>query len=295
MLLDEGKSAYKGVHLSNGELGKFLAEADRGNYRGYAFLVEEQDRLSRQGIMATFAVVGRLLEAGIEIHVTEKNLAIRSFEDLDNLAISVPTLVNGSTANEYSKKLSARVSSARSSEREKARETGLAVTAKVPSWLRAEIGKKPVLIPERAATVRRIFELAGLGLGAKRIVRTLEKEGRKPFAVGKYGQEWTPEFVGKTLGNRAVLGEYQPHRLVNGKRVPLGEPILDFTRRWLLRPSSKPPAGRWIRKTATGARPEAIAAAVGKVPTPYFPPSFTTTTIRLRWSTTPVRRESPIS
>jgi hypothetical protein len=76
--------------------------------------------------------------------------------------------------------------------------------------------------------VRRIFELAGLGLGAKRIVRTLEKEGRKPFAVGKYGQEWTPEFVGKTLGNRAVLGEYQPHRLVNGKRVPLGEPILDF-------------------------------------------------------------------
>jgi hypothetical protein len=81
VLVDEGKSAYKGHHLSNGELGKFLAEADKGTYRGYAFLVEEQDRLSRQGIMATFAVVGRLLEAGLEIHVTEKNLAIRSFED----------------------------------------------------------------------------------------------------------------------------------------------------------------------------------------------------------------------
>jgi hypothetical protein len=45
VLLDEGKSAFKGHHLSNGGLGKFLAQADKGSYRGYAFLVEEQDRL----------------------------------------------------------------------------------------------------------------------------------------------------------------------------------------------------------------------------------------------------------
>jgi DNA invertase Pin-like site-specific DNA recombinase len=228
VILDEGKSAYKGEHLSNGNLGKFLAEADKGGYRGYRFLVEEQDRLSRQGILATLTVFKRILDAGMEIHVTEKDLVVRCYEDLDNLAIAIPTVVNGSTANEYTKKLSERVLTARASEREKARETGLAVTAKVPSWLRAEIGKKPVLIPDRAATVRRIFELAGLGLGAKRIVRTLEKEGRKPFSTGKYGQAWTPEFVGKTLGNRAVLGEFQPHKLVNGKRVPVGEPIPDY-------------------------------------------------------------------
>ena len=225
VILDEGKSAYKGEHLSNGNLGRFLAEADKGGYRGYRFLVEEQDRLSRQGILATLTVFKRILDAGMEIHVTEKNLVVRCYEDLDNLAIAIPTVVNGSTANEYTKKLSERVLTARALEREKARATGLAVTAKVPSWLRAEIGKKPVLIPDRAATVRRIFELAGLGLGAKRIVRTLEKEGRKPFARGKYGQAWTLEFVQKTLGNRAVLGEYAPHKLVNGKRVPVGEPI----------------------------------------------------------------------
>jgi DNA invertase Pin-like site-specific DNA recombinase len=223
--VDEGKSAFKGHHLSNGELGKFLTEADKGNYRGYAFLVEEQDRLSRQGIMATFAVIGRLLEAGIEIHVTEKNLAIRSFKDLDNLAISVPTIVNGSAANEYSEKLSARVSSARSSEREKARATGLAITAKAPSWIRAEMGKKAVAIPEHAATVRRIFELAIFGLGCKKIVRKLEEEGRAPFIPG---HAWNPGFIQNVLCSRAVLGEYLPHKLVNGRRVPVGEPIPDY-------------------------------------------------------------------
>jgi DNA invertase Pin-like site-specific DNA recombinase len=166
-LLDEGKSAYHGEHLSVGELGKFLRQAEKGSYRGYAFLVEEQDRLSRQGIRATLDVIGRFLDAGMHLHVTEKSLVIRSEEDLDNLAIVVPTVVNGSSANEYTKKLSERLLSARASEREEARRTGLAITAKVPAWLRAEKGKKAVLIPGHAASVRRIFELAATGLGAK--------------------------------------------------------------------------------------------------------------------------------
>src|SRR6516225_6644612 len=130
ILLDEGRSAYKGEHLSIGELGKFLRAAEKGTFRGYAFLVEEQDRLSRQGT--------------------------------------------------------------RAAEREKARATGLAVTAKVPAWLKAEVGKKPVAIPEHAQTVARIFELAGLRLGAKKITRTLEAEKRRPF--GK-NTEWSPEYV----------------------------------------------------------------------------------------------------
>jgi DNA invertase Pin-like site-specific DNA recombinase len=225
ILLDEGRSAYKGEHLSIGELGKFLRAAEKGTFRGYAFLIEEQDRLSRQGIRATLDVIGRFLDAGLELHVTEKSLVIRREEDLDNLAIVVPTVVNGSRANEYTKKLSERVSSARAAEREKARATGLAVTAKVPAWLKAEVGKKAVAIPEHAKTVARIFELAGLRLGAKRIVRALEEEKRRPF--GK-NTEWSPEYVQKILRSRAVLGEYQPHKLVGKKRVPVGEPISDY-------------------------------------------------------------------
>jgi DNA invertase Pin-like site-specific DNA recombinase len=235
-IFDEGKSAYKGEHLSNGNLGKLLAEAEKGSYRGYAFLVEEQDRLSRQGILATLTIFKRILDAGIEIHVTEKNLIVRCYEDLDNLAIAIPTVVNGSTANEYTKKLSARLLSARAAERAKAREDGLATTARVPAWLKAEVGKKAEVIPEHAATVQLIFRLAALNLGAKRITRSLEEEGRKPFGDNR---AWSPEYVQKILRNRAVLGEYQPHKLVTEKRrygkevktkvrVKVGEPIFDY-------------------------------------------------------------------
>jgi DNA invertase Pin-like site-specific DNA recombinase len=224
-ILDEGKSAYKGEHLSNGNLGRFLAEADKGGYRGYAFLVEEQDRLSRQGILATLTVFKRILDAGIAIHVTEKNLVVRCYQDLDKLPIAIPTIVESSTANEYTKKLSERVLSARASEREKARATGLAVTAKVPAWLKAEVGRKAVAIPEHAKTVARIFELAAVGLGAKRITRTLEEEKRRPFGRNT---EWSPEYVQKILRSRAVLGEYQPHKLAGKRRVPVGEPIPDY-------------------------------------------------------------------
>ena len=225
ILLDEGRSAYKGEHLSVGELGKFLRRAEKGGFRGYAFLIEEQDRLSRQGIRATLDVIGRFLDLGLELHVTEKSLVIRTEEDLDNLAIVVPTVVNGSSANEYTKKLSERVSSARASERERARATGLAVTAKVPAWLKAEKGKKAVVIPEHGKTVARIFELAVFGLGAKRIVRSLEEEKRRPFGKNR---EWSPEYVQKILRSRAVLGEYRPHKLDGKKRVPVGEPIPDY-------------------------------------------------------------------
>jgi hypothetical protein len=112
----------------------------------------------------------------------------------------------------------------------------LAITARVPAWLKAETGKKAEIIKNRAATVQRIFALAGVGLGCKRISRKLNEEGRSTFN-GK--PEWSPEYVQKILCNRAVLGEYQPHKLVTGKRpngkevklkvrVKVGEPISGY-------------------------------------------------------------------
>ena len=129
-------------------------------------------------------------------------------------------------AYQESAKKAERVGSAWRSKKAKAAD-GLAITARVPAWLRAEIGSKPVLIPDRAETVRRIFRLAGVGLGCKRIVRTLEAEGRAPFlsAGGKQGTAWTPEYVRVILSSRSVLGEARFYRLENGQRVPEGEPL----------------------------------------------------------------------
>ena len=173
----------------------------------------------------TFEVLGRLITDGMTAHEINTGQIFRELDDLDSTDKGMVTSVRSILAKEQSRKTSRRVRAARASEREKARTTGLAVTAKVPAWLRAEKGKKTVVIPEHAKTVARIFELAGLGLGAKKIVRNLEGEKRRPFGRNT---EWSPEYVQKILRSRAVLGEYAPHRLVNGRRVPVGEPIADF-------------------------------------------------------------------
>ena len=230
IISDEGQSAYHGHNLSNGNLGKFLDEVDK--FRGYAFVVEEVDRLSRQGVLATFELIGKLLSAGLEVHEINTSKVIKELDDLDSAETGILTAVRGILAKEHSRKLSVRVKAARSNERDQAREDGLAFTSLCPSWCIATPGQKIVLIESRAATVRRIFELAAEGLGCRRIVKTLEAEKREPFSVGSRGSKWAPEFVHRLLNNRSVLGEYQPHKLAqsNGKtvRVLNGEPIEHF-------------------------------------------------------------------
>jgi DNA invertase Pin-like site-specific DNA recombinase len=230
IISDEGQSAYHGHNLSNGNLGKFLDEVDK--FRGYAFVVEEVDRLSRQGVLATFELIGKLLSAGLEVHEINTSKVIKELDDLDSAETGILTAVRGILAKEHSRKLSVRVKAARSNERDQAREDGLAFTSLCPSWCIATPGQKIVLIESRAATVRRIFELAAEGLGCRRIVKTLEAEKREPFSVGSRGSKWAPEFVHRLLNNRSVLGEYQPHKVAqsNGKtvRVLNGEPIEHF-------------------------------------------------------------------
>jgi hypothetical protein len=169
--------------------------------------------------------MGRLLTDGMIVHEINTGQVFRELDDLDSADKGMVASMRGILAKEHSRKIRVRVSAARASERERARETGLAVTARVPAWLKAEVGKKAVAIPEHGKTVQRIFELAGIGLGAKKIVRQLAEEKRKPF--GK-NTAWSPEYVQKILRNRAVLGEYQPHKLAGEKRVPVGEPIPDY-------------------------------------------------------------------
>jgi hypothetical protein len=39
---------------------------------------------------------------------------------------------------------------------------------------------------------------------------------------------WHPSYVAKILNSRAVIGEYQPCKIVNGKRQPVGDPIKNY-------------------------------------------------------------------
>ena len=112
-----------------------------------------------------------------------------------------------------------------------------------------------MLIPERAAAVRRIFQLAAGGYGIQATIKKLIEEGHKPFGErevvvdqdgktvettargkstpkfkagpdGRYGAGvWNRPYISKILRDRRAVGEHQPC----GKgRKPDGEPIKNY-------------------------------------------------------------------
>src|SRR5262249_40247836 len=101
------------------------------------------------------------------------------------------------------------------------------LTAKCPAWLKLSSDRKRYEeIPERVKVVCSIFEDAVSGIGTYTITRRLNSRG-----INSFGRSngWQNSYVSKILTNRAVIGEFQPHkRLPTGKRVPVGEPIKNY-------------------------------------------------------------------
>src|SRR5664279_1044428 len=72
-LADRGLSGYHGAHRKGGALGQFLAMVQAGEIpRGSILLVENIDRLGREGVYKMFKkVIFDLLESGIEIQTLD--------------------------------------------------------------------------------------------------------------------------------------------------------------------------------------------------------------------------------
>jgi hypothetical protein len=90
------------------------------------------------------------------------------------------------------------------------------MTRKLPAWLTALDGVI-VVVKERAAVVKRIFQLSAKGHGICRIIGILTAEGVPSFG----GKGWLKPYVAKVIRDRRALGEYQP---CHGRR-PDGPPV----------------------------------------------------------------------
>jgi DNA invertase Pin-like site-specific DNA recombinase len=229
LLSDEGISAFRGANLKKGaDLGDFLTDVQNGSISTpCALVIEHLDRISRQGIDATTDLLKQLTRASVEVHATQINLVLKAGFS-DDLTNHMMVGAYAHIAKAQSEEKSKRIGSAWKGKKSRAAD-GLAITSLVPLWLKAEKGKVIQVIPERAATVKKIFQLAALGMGGVRIIQQLIKDGHKPFAFGKKkGHKWTRAYIQIILSSRTVLGEYQPHKLMNGKSVADGDPIPNF-------------------------------------------------------------------
>ncbi|MCS0187464.1 recombinase family protein [Vibrio alginolyticus] len=218
---DLGVSGWKGANIETGALSQFLRCVEDGVVEsGSILLVENVDRLSRAGVNKAVTLLLQLLDNGISIYTfTDRKLyepdSPNPLMDLMGWALTAQR------AYEESSRKSQMILDAKSKAQEEARKTGKIITRRCPSWLKVNEDKTAFeFVPERVATVKRIFELYLGGYGSPRIGRKLTEEGREPL-IGKH---WYPRSVSRILQYRAVIGEYQP---TSGGKI-VGEPIRDY-------------------------------------------------------------------
>lgn len=195
-IADEGLSGYKGHHVERGSLGHFLAEVKAGKIpTGTSLVIENLDRLSRQGPRQTSNLLQQLTDSGIDVHVISMNMVLRAGFS-DDIAPYMMVGMQAYLAHQESKKKSERIGAAWKSKKVAAT-NGALFTSRLPVWLTVLDGKI-VTVAEKVAVVREVFRMAALGIGSENICREL---GDKVLS-----RSW----VVKTLCNRAVLGEFQP-------------------------------------------------------------------------------------
>jgi DNA invertase Pin-like site-specific DNA recombinase len=221
-LHDIGKSGFTGQNIASGNFGRFLEAVRRDEIpKGSYLLVESFDRLSRQEPIVALGPFLEIVKAGINLVTLDDERVFSGNISFEDLIISIAKM---SRANEESARKSDRLSQAWLNKRRHGSERKL--TAQCPNWLKLSADRSTfTIVDEHASKVRRIYADALAGLGAYSIVQHLNEEGVPTF-LGKGG--WQPSTVNKLLSNKAVVGEFQPHKRLNGKRVPEGEPIKDY-------------------------------------------------------------------
>lgn len=218
-LTDEGISAFHGDNLT-GALGGLIAEANNGKFNG-TLLVENLDRISRQHPEKALQVLLNLMQTGVTVITCADNREHSSGGDPMNLFNSLITFMRG---NEESAMKSRRAHSAWASNREKLKDGVKIKNAYIPRWLEWS-GDELVIIEDKANLVRRMFKLCTEGLGYSAISKILNNEGIPTLAgKGLHRASGVAHFI----KNRSVIGEYQPHTTVEGKRQPVGEAIANY-------------------------------------------------------------------
>jgi DNA invertase Pin-like site-specific DNA recombinase len=221
---DLGVSAYRGKNLDGtGKLGVFLDAVKAGDVPpGAVLLLESLDRLTRQSARKAVAILGDIVDLGIDVVTLNdgKRYSKASFDDIE-LVIAVLLM---SRAHNESKEKGRRVAEAWTAKRTRQAASGELLTHKVPGWIRVTESGRRELIPERAKIVKRIFKMFAEGAGKAKIATTLNKEKIPPFgsARKKGGKHmgWQRSYISKVLSSTTVLGTMTPHTDDSTARTP---------------------------------------------------------------------------
>lgn len=229
---DAGVSAYKGHNLlSDAGLGRFIASVEAGEVPEDSLLIlENADRLSRQGIRKGQTIIQMLFDYKINIGLVKFNLILKHNDenDISGAMLVAAALYLGRLESEQKSK---RIKEVFQIKRNNAVAGGQKLKLARRPWLKlSDDAMHYNLIPDRIAIVKRMFDLKISGMGVMKIVDTFNHEGLPTEGFAK--TRWNTTLISNTIKSKTVLGEYHPRTVeyIDGveKRQYTGEPILDY-------------------------------------------------------------------
>lgn len=219
-------SGFHGHHRKreDGGLYLFLQACEQGRVKpGSYLLVESLDRLSREQLQEGQALIKRLLfDYRIRLVVLFTQMEYTA-DNYQQTHWSIDAEFDRAYSESFNKSVRSKDNWER--RRRRATENGATLTRKIPTWLRVGPDGKPDRDEAKAAVVSNIFDLAAKGYGFLGIAKKLNAEKVPVFGRGRF---WRDSVVEKVLKSRAVLGEYQPRKLVGGKRVVAGAVLQNY-------------------------------------------------------------------
>lgn len=220
-LRDLGVSAFRGKNVREGALAGFLAAVEGGKVpKGSILIIESLDRLTREQLGDALQLFLRIIQSGVNI-VTLTPERMHTQETINDLGGILEPLVILSRANEESSMKSSRSTSNWVQKQKTARETRKPMGKHCPWWLELKEGSY-LPIPDRVEVVRRIFRLRGQGHGYHTVCHKLNaSDGPRP----SFSKLWSVPTLQHYVKSRTVLGEFQPCKIVEGRKEKVGEPI----------------------------------------------------------------------
>ena len=208
IFFDSGKSAFSGANLARGgELKRFYDSVASGLIpKGSTLLVEDLDRLSRDGMWKASDKLRELTENGIAV-VTLRDR--KRYEGVLKISDALTSLIKQELAHEESAKKSSRVAQSYV-KRYAAARAGYKVKVLLPGWIEWASPTAYRLKDAEAATVQKMFKMAAVGHSYAVIARALNEEGIVPFRSRGKNTLWITATIFGIIKGKAAIGTYAP-------------------------------------------------------------------------------------
>lgn len=197
---DLGVSAYR--DKKRVDLAAMLQAVELGNIKENDYIIlENLDRLSRQGIDKTQEIIKSILSRGVKIVSLQDGLELDGSSGNDLVSV-IRIALSADLAHKESLKKSERVAAAKRAQREQAKQ-GKAINKRLPYWL--ERDGDSYQFNDGVDAVRLMIQLRTDGLGFHKIAMALNASKFKP----RWADHWSDTTIRNILSSPALFGRYQ--------------------------------------------------------------------------------------